>query len=302
MLQPLLNFLDHLGRFPHRNAYGAKNLPPRSGDPVYKSEDLFKIWSPPLKSPWFPYAKATLFASVDSHQKLFQGMTQDAAASLKGQASQPSNLSWPEAGTAVLADLPQDQAIFLAHHFAEFYKFQPVALFNNWPHQKGLINCEVAAVAFATLASRMAELASGLGPESPPFFMAQSSRLGDRQPNDYDFDNRYFLCEEDLPPAVYFKQHGIFKLCYIHPARVSGSFEFKPEIETDDLNPYFCALAREGMELLEVSFDALSAAAPFQPQPRKTVLTSFSLYTQSSFRRSAAGGFGALVTPSSSGG
>lgn len=296
MSQPLLNFLDSLGRFPHANLY-AKQDSTVFNVQQWKAENLFKVWSPKTGSPWFPYAKATLFASADSNKQLVLAATGVVSKPLQDRLSGSPSLSWTSSGTAIMVDLPQDESVIVGAHFAERYGFQPVALFNNWPHVRGVVNCEVVLTGLIALASQMASVASKTSPQRPPLFIVESSRLGNRQPNENDFDNRYFLSEEDLPPSSYLKQHGITRFYYIHEDLMSGN----PYVETDDLNPYFCTLAKEGIQIFKVSVDSLDKPEPYQPQERKTVLSSFSLFESSTFRRAAAGGFGALVPPRSSG-
>ena len=294
MLQRLSSFLDSVGRFPHKNLYGNDESSHDSNPDLLKAENLFKIWSPKPQSPWFPYAKATLFASADSNRRLVSETTGIVSRPLQDKLQSVSSVSWVSSGIGIIADLPQDESVIVAEFFARRYGFQPVALFNNWPHARGLVNCEVVLAGLIALASQMASV-SKLIPQSPPIFMAENNRLGNRQPNENDFDNRYFLSEEDLPPSSYLKQHGINQIFYIFK---EGAFY----VETDDLNPYFCTLAKDGIDLFKVSVATLEKSEPFQPEARKTVLSSFSLFENSSFRRAAAGGFGALVPPRSSGG
>lgn len=316
MLQQLLNFLDALGRFPHENLYAREDSTAYDVQ-QWKAENLFKVWSPKPESPWFPYAKATLFASADSNQPLVSAVAGVISKSLQDRLAGLSRLSWVGSDTAIIADLPRDESVILAAYFAERYGFQPVALFNNWPHSRGLVNCEVVLTGLIALAPQMAYAAAKWNLQGSPFFMAESSRLGNRQPNANDFDNRYFLSEEDLPPAAYLRQHGVNRLYYINRGGASGLPGIPPEVlspggydasgsdpwaETDDLNPYLCAVVKEGIELFKVPITALDKPESFQVQPRKTVLSSFSLFENSAFRRAAAGGFGALVPPRSSGG
>ncbi len=295
-MSPLLSrFLDALGRFPHKDVYGnnpSAAFPP--GTDRLKAENLFKIWSPQTQSPWFPYAKATLFASADSNRQLAAQVTGVVSRPFQEQLQNVPSVSWVSSGIGIIADLPQDESVIAAEFFARRYGFQPVALFNNWPHKRGVVNCEVVLAGLMALASQMASV-SRLNSESLPLFMAESGRLGNRQPNENDFDNRFFFSEEDLPPGSYLKQHGIGQIYYLYR---DGRFN----VETDDLNPYFCALAKEGIQLCKVSVSTIERSEPFQPEARKTVLSSFSLFENSAFRRAAAGGFGALVPPRSSGG
>ncbi len=297
MLQLLLNFLDALGRFPHRNLYAKRAvMSAQAGE--WKAETLFKAWSPRPDSPWFPYNKATLFASLDSNKQLAATGKVILSRSFQDRLTSLTALNWVSQGVAIIADMSQDESVILAAHFADRYGFQPVALFNNWPDWRGLVNCESILVSLLALAPQMASGGSKLTSQSPPFFMVDCGRLGNRMPNENDFDNRYFLSEEDLPPAKYFKQHGIYQIYYIK----SDLLNFNPNVETDDLNPYLCALASEGIQIFKVSAAALDRPESYHVQSRKTVLSSFSLFENSAFRRAAAGGFGALVPPRSSGG
>jgi hypothetical protein len=298
MLQPLLQFLDALGRFPHKNVFSL-NAAPDLTDEFWNGAELFSVWSPSQQSPWFPYAKATLFASFDEKKQkpvyLSAGAVSTAfRETLEGQAP----LGWPEPGIAVVADLPADKSLQLALIFAEKYRYQPVALFNNWPHSRGLLQPEMIVSAFYALRERIRSAAPWNDPARPPFFMVESGRLGVRNPREEEFDNRYFLSDEDLPGAAYFRKQGIHTVCYIY----EKTAEFKDRIDTDDLNSWFVALAKEGLTLRAADIAAPGSPQIFAPVPRKTRLNTMNLFISGGFHRAAAGGFGALVPASSGGG
>lgn len=278
MLRPLLSLLDLIGRFPHRNVFSAPAAPVRSLSGV----ELFRLWSPPVESPWFPFAKATLFAAADAKTRV--GWT-EAASAIEQLPVEPA---WPAAGVAVIADLPYAQSAMLGDYFSRKFGYQTVALFNNWPHARGVVRCESVLEAFIGGCDRRREVRAS--PGAPPFFMIQAERLSGN-PQVHDFDNRYFVSEEDLPSAALFRKHGVNSVVYVHHGTV----------ETDDLNSYFCGLRRDGMSLWLAVIDALHETRQFLPVSRKTPLGSFG-FRFAAFRRSAAGGFGGLVPPKSSGG
>lgn len=283
MLQPLLKILDAIGRFPHPNVFEK----PVSGPPL-RADAVFRAWAPPSDSPWFAYAKATLFASLERAAG-FADRALSVVPATQKLAADGARLAWPQGSAAVLADLPMDQSVVLALYFAEHHGYQPVALFNNWPHARGVVPCDAPAFALKSLAANLSQFQRP--PSAPPFFMVQAERLRGR-PIEEDFDNRYFLSEEDLPDADRFKRHGITDLYYLTEALP----------ETDDMNSYLCGLLREGIRLWLVRLDDLSRPEPFDIKHRETSLSNYVSRQFHGFRRSGAGGFGAWIPPASSGG
>jgi len=289
MWQRLLNALDRIGRFPHPNVFGKSAKQP--SDKALSGADVFKLWSPPAGSPWFSFAKATLFASLDANQLDFLNFdAPNIAITPVSMTAMDKPFEWPGTSVAVIADLPHDHSVLLADHFSKQYGYQPVALFNNWPHKRGLIRCENVAATLSTLAPQRTEFA--VSTSAPPFFMIQGERLSGL-PVVHDFDNRYFVSEEDLPTAAYLKKHGIQNMAYIHDSPATA----------DDLISYFCILHAAGISLWIVDITkSLHDTTLLTPVPRVTALSNFLLAQFSDFRRSGAGGFGGLISPKSSGG
>jgi len=146
------------------------------------------------------------------------------------------------AGTAVLVDAPGPIAVSVAAGMAS--RFDPVFLFDNWPHPAGVVPSHLALAAtlywlpvFQAAARRRAQ-------DAPPVFVADDARLSPYTDASDRFDNRYLL---RLPSAASLTGLGIKRLLLVRPH--SG------QVELDDLNDDVVAFARAGIEVKIVALD-----------------------------------------------
>ncbi len=263
---------------------------------------LHAAWAPPDASPWSAFQRPTLFAALDSLHHDAVGPWVPPGFDI---ASAPRELpEWIDGRTAVLLELPGALSVAYGALLAQRAKMQPVATFNNWPHQAEVGDAKAALGALLAYASWARDARDRIEGVTPPAIMLDAWRLGTRMPQPRDFDNRYFLLDSDLPSAALLAKSGIERVVYVHPPRRPDAPPEAPE-DMDDANPYLVALAkRMTVAFAEARTDGwgLGPLRTAEVKLRKTPFTTTTDPSFRGFRRNAAGGFGVLVPEPSSGG
>jgi hypothetical protein len=145
---------------------------------------------------------------------------------------------WAEqlvAGEALVVDLAGEQSLAFAAGAAE--KCDPVLLFENWPHPKGVVPAHLVVAAMAYYQPRFA----GTKPRpdtAPPLFVLDRQRLASYTSDVNQFDNRWAA---KLPSADALAKLGVKRLRYITP---NGA---PPEL--DDLTDAFIGYDNNGIEV-----------------------------------------------------
>jgi hypothetical protein len=139
------------------------------------------------------------------------------------------------ADTAIIIDAPGPEAIAAGAALAE--RFDPVFIFDNWPHLRGVVPSHLTLAAALYFAPLLEDLKTRPAPR-PPVIVLDSNRLAPYVDAAGEFDNRYMV---ELPDAQAFARLGIRRLFY-----VSGRAR---ETELDDLNGDFVALASAGIDI-----------------------------------------------------
>lgn len=261
------------------------------------AEELYRVWGPAPGSPWEPFHCLPLFAAVDRIPRERLGPT--ALGPLAGKADLapvPAHArpgaprpEWLDDGTWTILDLPGRSSVIAAVWLVGSGPCQPVCTFDNWPHPKGILHPQEVLAELLRWATTVADLRSGLRPESPPVWICDSDRLGRRKGVPGEFDNRYFLDDSILPGPALLRGAGIHKVVYVtHNART---------VPVEDLEGSLSDLLRSGMEVLHVEL----TNPDDEPRPLASLRTK-KRPKQTGFRRSAAGGFGTTVPEPSSGG
>ncbi|MBI1748739.1 MAG: hypothetical protein HYR55_19455 [Acidobacteria bacterium] len=217
-----------------------------------QSRKLLEAWSPVPDSPWTPFAKPTLFSALDEIGSKVQPIYTPAAQAAEVQARNFARHERVPNNTMLIVDLPGEETVVWGVALARECKLQPVATFNNWPHQRGILKAERVLGALLYYAAEMDKLkkAGALSSAARPVLMMDSNRLGlAKTVKDTDFDNRYYLLESDLPSSAQLKSAGIEHILYV------GSNQDVQE-EQDDLNPYFKALHDSGIDFAILSAQA----------------------------------------------
>jgi len=305
---------------------GDPNLPDAQGGMGWRdyvtAEALFDIWGPVEGSPWVPYHAVPLFAAIDRIKRedlgpgdvvppsvpavaevpalsggdLAPGAPGIADAPVVPPATVPDSFPharpgaaaphWLNAQTMVIVDLP-DPAVVEVGTWLVMAGCQPVCTFDNWPHARGLLKAERLLAALLRWATTVAAARSRLVAHSPPVWLCDSARLGQRAGTPGEFDNRYYLDDSILPGPSVVAAAGIARVVYV----TAGA----PAVPTIDLDEFFAELRKAHIALWHVDLanglDPVELVLPTVPRPAPSA----------GFRRSAAGGFGTEVPqPSSS--
>lgn len=314
MWQPLSRALELLGRlrittgFLHRHDV-------KVGDPTAddaqrsqlwqrfaRPEALYDVWGPHPESPWTPFHAIPIFAALDRVDKKSIGPTppRDLA---RAEGATPGSThrialpqhalpgaaapAWLAQDVLTIVDLPGPVAVEAAVWLVTSARCQPVCTFNHWPHPKGLLHPERILAELLRWATTISDARERLTASSPPLWICDSERLGNRSGKPGEFDNRYFIEEAALPGAAMLKTTAIHKIVYVTRDPAAA-----PVI---DLDGFFFESEAAGIPVHIA--DVMEPQLPLRPwitkPPRKY---------GSDFKRSSAGGFGTTVPEPSSGG
>jgi hypothetical protein len=165
--------------------------------------DIFKIWAP-ADSIWSPWVRPVPFAAGDDF----------------GKTNPNPAFTMPHIGyigrapenTAVILDLPGCDSIKEGLALAGL-GFRPVPLCNGTNAPGGamaLVDNRPAERALIWGAKELEKLA--IDKEAPPAFLLDSNRTHRYRMNDSVFDNSWDIYDQDMPPAEYFTDNGIYKI------------------------------------------------------------------------------------------
>jgi hypothetical protein len=289
-----------------RMAVGDPSAPDARGGTEWEefltAEALYRVWGPLEGSPWQPFHTIPLFASLDRLPRERVGPTNPEKVDLQATAgalaswSLPSHARpgsppppWIDSSTWIVLDLPGRTSVEAAAWLVTGAGVQPVCTFDHWPHPRGVLRPEHILAELLRWASTLAAARGRIAGDAPPLWICDHERLGVLEGSPGEFDNRYFLDDSILPGPGYLTRAGIRRVVYL----TSGDWD----LPTLDLEECFSDLLGAGLSvsyalISDPSFQLRSFAAPRVPRKPKP----------SSFRRSAAGGFGTEVPEPSSGG
>jgi|GEM_PF-2303245 hypothetical protein len=143
---------------------------------------------------------------------------------------------------AIIIDAPGPEAVAAGAALAEW--FEPVFIFDNWPHARGVVPSHLTLAATLYFAPLLVDLKSTRPVPRPPVFILDSNRLAAYIDAPGAFDNRYMV---ELPDAQAFERLGIRHLFYL-----TGRAR---ETELDDLNGDFVTLANSGIDIRLLALD-----------------------------------------------
>lgn len=309
MWQPLSSLLNLIGRI--RISYRPSTVTMTIGHPEDRdamdstywkeyndTEKLFAVWGPVPGGPWEPYHCVPLFAALQTVQASRIGPTSPSQVKdIEGNGhlghimvDKPLGAAWAKQKSWVILDLPGATSVAAGLRFIAG-GFQPVCTFDNWPHPAGLIKTEIVLAQLLRYAAHVSDHRKYLTVDSPPIWICDRNRLGTRQANIKEFDNRYFLDDSILPSPETLKKNGVEQIICVVPTA-----QDKPR---EDLCAYFRDLRKENFpQIFGAAFQDPSLNLFRFPEDVFTID-----FKQSGFKRSDAGGFGMLIPePSSSGG
>lgn len=156
------------------------------------------------------------------------------------------------AGKAVLVDLPGPLAVAFAAGLASV--FDPVFVFDGWPHSKGVVPSHLTLGSTLYYASLFAKLAAERATDAPPALVLDRARFSPYDDESDRFDNRYLAA---VPTAQALLALGVRQLLYVTA---------QGDTEPDDLNDDFVAYKKAGIDLRIVGMADFSAD-PSSPRP-----------------------------------
>ena len=136
------------------------------------------------------------------------------------------------AGKAVIINLPGPEAVAFAAGLSSVV--EPVFLFDNWPHPRGVVPSHLTLAAAASLTPTLQAGAAQRRSGAAPAFVLDRARLTPYVDDSGQFDNRYLA---KLPTGQALKAMGIGEVLYVAPAADSK--------ESDDLVDDFIGFAEE---------------------------------------------------------
>jgi len=218
------------------------------------TEAMTTLWSVlrPTQTTWSAFYVPTLFRSLaddragDLRAQMTMVHTDDMETTYERGLGIVDLFDEPGAPTdvALILDLPGPEAVALAAALATW--FEPVWLFDNWPHPLGVVPSHQvlgAALYYLPLLERAAQArgASGRRPP-PPMFVLDANRLAPYTDEADRFDNRYLA---RLPSAQALRDAGYRRVLYVRP----WGYTTDQLRELDDLNDDFVAYRDEGIDV-----------------------------------------------------
>jgi hypothetical protein len=154
---------------------------------------------------------------------------------------------------AIVVDLPGPEAVAFAAGASGV--LDPVFLFDNWPHPRGVVPAHQTLAAAAYYQPMFAAARSSRPKGARPMFVLDRKRLASYADDATQFDNRHTA---KLPNAANLIALGIRSLLYVAPNAVERQ-------ESDDLVDDFLALGQSRMPIHVVPATAFSSGAVAPP-------------------------------------
>jgi hypothetical protein len=155
------------------------------------------------------------------------------------------------ARTALIVDLPGPEAVAFAA--GAISALDPVFLFDNWPHPRGVVRAQETLSAAAYYQPLFAEARRAPRPGRAPMFVLDRRRIATYTDDATEFDNRYVA---KLPSSVAaLRALDVSHVLYVVPARTDASREL------DDLNDELVLYSAGGIDVKALSLDMFAADA-----------------------------------------
>ena len=150
--------------------------------------------------------------------------------------------------TAVILDLDGPSSVAVAAGLAS--GFEPVFVFDNWPHPRGVVPSHLTLGSAVYWRPAFLRARGERASAAPPVFVLDRNRLARYVDEDGEFDNRYVA---KLPTAENLRSLGIRHLLYVTPSKSDLR-------ELDDLNDEFVELAGASVDVKVLPLTDLDAA------------------------------------------
>ena len=230
------------------------------GPPLTAEMDRLTETLAPKNPRWRPAYVPTLFQSLSATPTSTK-ITEDAAGTgirplrdvihpmfpstaiaLNSQAQRVGKCIENVAGAAVVVDLPGPDAVVFAQALST--RFDPVFLFDNWPHPRGVVPAHLTLAAALASTSELSRHKATRIAEAPPVFVLDRNRLAPYTDDANQFDNRSLA---RLPSVEMLKAAGISRIYYVAPPGAVPT-------DSDDVVDDLVAWAAQGIEVRAVDY------------------------------------------------
>jgi hypothetical protein len=154
---------------------------------------------------------------------------------------------------AVIVDLLGPESVALAAGAAStgLGAFDPVVLFDNWPHPRGVVPSHLTLAACAYYQPLFAKMRSSIAKGATPLFLLDRARLTSYSDDSKQFDNRYVA---RLPSVSQLTKLGISRILYVTPT--------DSDLELEDLNDEFVYAVKQGEQVRAVAATSFASGTP----------------------------------------
>ncbi len=171
----------------------------------------------------------------------------------------------PPADAAVIVDLPGPESVAFAAGASQ--RLDPVFLFDNWPHPRGVVPAHLTLGALAYYQPLWERTRPTRPAGATPLFVLDRNRLRPYSDEATQFDNRHFA---KLPSAASLQGTGIKRVLYVTTDASSA--------ELDDVNDDLVAYKRAGLDVRMVAatdFGVVPGADPSPAELERRVLPAY---------------------------
>jgi hypothetical protein len=146
---------------------------------------------------------------------------------------------------AIVFDLDGPEAVAAAAGAADLY--EPVFLFDNWPHPRGVVPAHLTLAAAVYHQPRFVQSAAARRAGAPPAFVLDRKRLSSYSDDATQFDNRWLA---KLPSSADLEALEIKRLLYVAPSQAEP-------VELRDVGQALHDWAAHGIDVRALSFESL---------------------------------------------
>lgn len=185
-------------------------------------------------------------------------------------------------GIAVVVDLAGPDAVVFAAALTD--RFDPVFLFDNWPHPRGVVKAHETLAAALQMMPKLQQAKSTRPVPAPPAFILDRTRLAPYTDDASQFDNRSLA---RLPSLATLQAAGIKHVYYVAPARTPTNPS--APLDSDDVVDDLVAWQAAGIEVrgIEVETADVFGAATTDPARRDRFFAAYSLPSTGPFAAGA---------------
>jgi hypothetical protein len=201
---------------------------------------------PPEGAPSRPY--------IESAHSVYDPLWDQASIAGSALAASIKAGATPKVIAGVIVDLPGPLSVAFAAGASDV--LDPIFLFDNWPHPRGVVAAHQTIEAIAHYRGRFLASRAYRGASPPPMFVLDRNRLAPYSDDESTFDNRHLA---RLPSLAELQKLGVSDLIYVAPTA--------DNLELDDLNDALCD-AKDKLKLFKST--AYGTVTPFTPTPRVT--------------------------------